>query len=60
MDKKKKRRKRKKNKAFINQSTLMVEYGLSKNLIDKYFPKPVLKPNQFNPDGQPYKVWTRE
>lgn len=62
MAKKKKRRrhshKKKKNTVFIDQTTLMQGYGMTKYLINKYLPEPELRENPRKPSGPPLRVWT--
>jgi len=53
-----KSKKKSKEVAFINQSTLMSAYGLSKAMIEKYFPEPILKKNPYYPSQKPMKCWT--
>ena len=44
--------------SYISQATLMKDYGLSKAMIEKYFPKPLLVSNPNHPNSSPIRCWT--
>lgn len=48
---------RKKEDNYITQTTLISEYGLTKKLIDRFFPEPLLQKVSRNPKVPPIRMW---
>lgn len=49
--------KKKSKENYITQTTLISEYDLTKKLIDRFFPEPVLKRVSRNPKVPPIRMW---